>query len=74
MTYTHTTVRCPRCESNIEIISGSIPTDIFRCPVCSEGEINHKSNQPELHPVSVGPQNNQRLEQYITTLSNIWVN
>ena len=74
MTYGYTRVRCPRCESNIEIISGSTPSDIFKCPVCSEGEIQHKSYQPPLQSVSVGPQKNPRLEQYITTLSNIWVN
>ena|GEM_PF-3082446 len=74
MTYGCITVKCPRCDSVIEIMSGNISPDIFNCPVCIEGEIHHKSNQPALHPASAYRQNTQRMEQYITTPSNIWTN
>ena len=70
MTYGCITVVCPRCESRIDIISGSINTEIFYCPVCQEGEIHHEAMQP----VSVLRKKKPRLEQYITTLSNVWVN
>ena len=74
MTYGYIKVKCPRCESNIEIINSGISTDLFYCPVCAEGEIYYKSNQRMLQPVPVNHQNNPRLEQYVTTLSNIWIN
>ncbi|HEY96830.1 MAG TPA: hypothetical protein G4O16_01455 [Dehalococcoidia bacterium] len=74
MTYGCITVKCPRCDSVIEIISGNTSPDIFKCPVCMEGEIRPNSNRPALQPVSAYQQNSRRLEQYITTLSNIWTN
>lgn len=74
MTYGIITVKCPRCDSVIEIVSGNIPADIFTCPVCAEGEIHYKSSQPALQPVSAHRQNARSLEQYITPLSNIWTN
>lgn len=74
MTYGCITVKCPRCDSVIEIMSGNMSPDIFKCPVCMEGEIHFNSNRPALQPVSVHQQNTRRLEQYITTLSNIWIN
>jgi predicted RNA-binding Zn-ribbon protein involved in translation (DUF1610 family) len=74
MTYGYVTVKCPRCNSTIEIISGGATADIFTCPVCLEGEIRNTPRQRELQPVPVHSQNRQRLEQYITTLSNIWPN
>jgi len=74
MTYGCITVICPRCDSRIDIISGSVTTEIFNCPVCQEGEIYHEVMQPALQPVSVIAQKKPRLEQYITTLSNIWTN
>lgn len=70
MTYGCITVICPRCESRIEIVSGSVATEIFYCPVCQEGEIYNDAMQP----VTVSRQKKPRLEQYITTLSNIWTN
>lgn len=74
MKYGHITVKCPRCDSVIEIISGNISTAIFNCPVCMEGEIHHKSSQPVLQPASAYHQNTQKLEQYITAVNNIWTN
>ena len=74
MTYGCITVKCPRCGSTIEIVSGSISVEIFKCPVCMEGEIHYISTQFALKPVSTYHENTQRLEQYITTLSNIWTN
>lgn len=74
MTYGCITVKCPRCDSSIDIISSSISTEIFYCPVCQEGEIYHETNQPALQPVSILRKKKPRLEQYITTLSNVWAN
>ena len=74
MTYGYITVRCPRCESTIEIIGGGAAADMFHCPVCLEGEIQNNPQQRQLQAVSVRGKNQARLEQYITTLSNIWSN
>ena len=74
MTYGYVTVKCPRCASNIEIISGGASADIFNCPVCLEGEIENNSRQRQLQAVPGRGQTQPRLEQYITTLSNIWSN
>jgi hypothetical protein len=74
MTYGYITVTCPRCNSRIEIISGSVNTEIFYCPVCQEGEIHNKTMQLAMQPVSVLRKKKPKLEQYITTLSNVWAN
>ena len=74
MTYGYVTVKCPRCTSNIEIIGGSLPADIFICPVCLEGEIEKDSRQRQLQAVPDRGKAQPKLEQYITTLSNIWSN
>lgn len=74
MTYGYITVKCPRCGSTIEIISGGASAKIFNCPVCLEGEIQQNPRQRELQPVPVRGQNQPRLEKYITSLSNIWSN
>lgn len=73
MTYGHITVECPRCRSRIEIVGRNTP-EIFICPVCQEGEIHSQAQQPALQPVPVISQKKPRLEQYIATLSNIWIN
>jgi predicted RNA-binding Zn-ribbon protein involved in translation (DUF1610 family) len=74
MTYGYVTVKCPRCNSTIEIISGGVSAEIFNCPVCLEGEIRSNPRQRALQAVTVRDQHQPRLEQYITTLSNIWPN
>jgi hypothetical protein len=74
MVYGCITVECPRCGSRIEIVSGGGVAEIFSCPVCQEGEIYYKSEQPALQPVSVIPEKKPRLKPYVTTLSNIWIN
>ena len=74
MTYAYITVICPRCDSRIDIVSGSVIAEIFYCPVCQEGEIHNKAEQPALQPVSVIPEKKPRLERYMTTLSSIWTN
>ena len=74
MTYGCITVSCPRCDSRIDIVSSSINTELFYCPVCQEGEIYHDTKQPALQPVSSLRKKKPRLEQYITTLSNVWSN
>jgi hypothetical protein len=67
-------VKCSRCGSTIEIFSDSIPADIFTCPVCMEGEIHYKADQPAMQPVAASGQKSRHLEQYITTPSNICTN
>jgi predicted RNA-binding Zn-ribbon protein involved in translation (DUF1610 family) len=74
MTYGYVTVKCPRCDSTIEIIGSGATADIFRCPVCLEGEIQNNPRQRQLQTVPLRGQSQPRLEQYITTLSNIWSN
>ena len=73
MVYGCITVECPRCRSRIDIVSSSIP-EIFTCPICEEGEIHLDVEQLARQPIAVIPQKRQQLEQYVTTLSNIWMN
>ena len=74
MAYGHVTFKCPRCKSTIEIIGGGLSADIFNCPVCLEGEIINNHRHLQLQAVPCGGQTQPRLEQYITTPSNIWSN
>lgn len=52
--------RCPRCSSTSEIISSGVMTDVFLCPVCLEGEIKCRKQQPVIERVPGSRQGNQK--------------
>ncbi|OGO06805.1 MAG: hypothetical protein A2Y92_03185 [Chloroflexi bacterium RBG_13_57_8] len=40
------TVKCPSCRSVIQLKAESVRTEYFYCPVCEEGEIEHRLISP----------------------------
>ena len=63
----YVTIKCYRCGSTMQLVIGSIRSDLLLCPVCHEGEIECRAQQPGNIDYEILISRLQDLGQYIAT-------